>query len=264
MRLLRLRTEGASAVVDSRRGGRLASLRVAGLELLVTDRSGPTGWGSFPMVPFAGRVRDGRFSWAGKEHQLPRNHGAHAMHGTVFSRPWDVVDAHTITTDLGPVWPFRGHVEQRFDLRPDRLRIEMEVHGDEPMPVSAGWHPWFRRRLERGDPVHLWLDAAFMDERGPDHLPTGEQVAPTPGPWDDCFGGLARPPILRWDHALEVEVASSCDRVVVFDELAHAICVEPQTHPPDALRHRAAEVRPGVPLTLWMELRWRRLPPRTG
>jgi hypothetical protein len=56
-RLLHLDAPGASAVVNLVKGGRLASLVINGRELLVTEGMGRMSWGSFPMAPFAGRVR---------------------------------------------------------------------------------------------------------------------------------------------------------------------------------------------------------------
>ena len=41
-------------------------------EVLVTEGWGPIRWGCYPMAPFAGRIRDGRFRYAGREHQLDR------------------------------------------------------------------------------------------------------------------------------------------------------------------------------------------------
>jgi aldose 1-epimerase len=45
-----------------------------------------------------------------------------------------------------------------------------------------------------------------------------------------------------------VTIESSCPELVVFDERDDAVCVEPQTHPPDALNLGAALVEPGYPL----------------
>ena len=60
--------------VDPARGGRVASLRVDDLELLVgPDEVGadPILWGCYPMVPWAGRVREGRFRFGDEDHVLP-------------------------------------------------------------------------------------------------------------------------------------------------------------------------------------------------
>ena len=45
----------ATAIIEEQ-GGRLASLVVDGLELLLTEGPKPTRWGSFPMIPWCGRL----------------------------------------------------------------------------------------------------------------------------------------------------------------------------------------------------------------
>ena len=89
-------------------------------------------------------------------------------------------------------------------------------------------------------------------------MPSGERVPPTPGPWDDAFTDVADPPLLEWGAALRVEVESTCSWWVVYTEPAHAVCVEPQSGPPDALNGAADVVVPGAPLVHEMRWRWMR------
>jgi galactose mutarotase-like enzyme len=241
------------AVVDPGLGGRLASLRVDGVEVLVLAGPSPLEQGWYPMAPFAGRLRDGRFHAGGEEHQVALTAWPNAIHGTVHSVPWEVTEAGptacTLVTSLGAGWPFAGAVRHRIGLDGRSVRVTLEVTSDgAAFPASAGWHPWFRRRLDTGDPVEIGLHAGAMWELGDDGLPTGRLVEPTPGPWDDCFTDLRAPTTLRWRGALGLEVTTSCPHVVVFDERPEGVCVEPQTGPPDALHLRPVEVRPDRPL----------------
>ncbi|HEX9992774.1 MAG TPA: hypothetical protein VGB14_07600, partial [Acidimicrobiales bacterium] len=84
----RLAAGPAVAVVDPDCGGRIASLTLDGAELLVTEGDEPLDWGCFPMAPWAGRVRRGRFRFDGREHQLTVDLPPHAIHGTTYTRPW--------------------------------------------------------------------------------------------------------------------------------------------------------------------------------
>jgi aldose 1-epimerase len=250
--------------IDPERGGRISSIRVDDLELLVGAGDDPLDWGCYPMAPFAGRIREGRFRYAGREHQLERNLPPHAIHGTVFDHAWKVdhveeTDA-VLVTDLGAGWPFKGRVVHRLRVEPGALDLRLEVWAeDEPFPASCGWHPWWRRRLARGGELQLALDAGAMWQRDADGIPSGELVPPSPGPWDDCFTELGAPPVLRWEDALELTVDTTCMDVVVFDEPSHAVCVEPQTGPPDALRLTPVLVEPGLPLIAEATFRWRAL-----
>jgi aldose 1-epimerase len=254
--VIHLEAGGATATIDPGAGGRLASLVVGGSERLVTEGDGPTMWGCFPMAPWAGRVRDGRFRWAGVERQLPLRLPPHAMHGTVLDRPWEVVAADerrtTLRIELGPDWPWAGHAVHELELWPGRLDLRLEVHtGGEPFPASCGWHPWFRR------PVALDLDATSLWRRDESGIPTGELVpAPTSTEaLDDCLTGLRQPPRLRWPDGVELEVRSTCEQWVVFTEPEHALCVEPQTGPPDALNLAPRVVGP-EPLVATAAFRW--------
>lgn len=263
-----LEAEDARAVVRPAAGGRIGSVVVHGRELLVNDHEDdPMQWGSYPMAPWAGRIRHGRFVFAGREHRLPLGLPPHAIHGVVFDRPWRVDDATTISIDLDERWPFRGRVTQRFALDEGRLAVSMTLDAAEPMPAVLGWHPWFRRRLASGEPeVRLTFDGAEMLVRDAEGMPSGERVAPTPGPWDDAFTGLRAAPVLEWPGRLRLELSSSCAWWVVYTMPEHAVCVEPQSGPPDAVNLASRGgglgpdvVEPGAPLTHTMRWRWTRL-----
>ncbi len=258
--VLDLRAGDARVVVRPVQGGRIGSVTVGGRELLITGHPlGPVYWGSFPMAPWAGRIRDGRFVFGGQEYRLPLGAPPHALHGVVFDRPWRVTGQDAIAVDLDERWPFPGRVTQRFFVADDGLDVEMTLEADEPMPAVIGWHPWFRRRLdERGAPVRVTLDAAEMLVRDVTGIPSGERVAPPAGPWDDAFTGLRANPVLEWPGELRLELSSSCAWWVVFTEPDYAVCVEPQSGPPDAANQGSPLVVPGAALTHTMRWRWAR------
>lgn len=268
-----LTNEDTRVRLDLERGGRIGSLRVDDLELLVgseapeSESANPFLWGCYPMAPWAGRVRDGRFEWHGVEHRLELGMPPHAIHGCVFDCAWQVSasteSSAVLETRLGSRWPFAGRVVQRIALARRELRLELEVHSDaEVFPASLGWHPWFRRQLERGEPAELEFAAASMYVRDAAGIPTGELTHPAPRPWDDCFTDLESNPVIRWPAALEVELSSSTRHWVVYDMPEHALCVEPQTAPPDVFNlesEEAARVSPDAPLVAQFGLRWRPL-----
>lgn len=259
--MLELSTDRSQAVVVPSVGGRLGALRVldaAGAEhdLLVTGEPGddPLLWGCYPMAPFAGRLRDATLRFAGRRHRFTANAAPHALHGTVFATPWELLDSgrtHAeLAVDLG--WPLGGRAHQHLQLLDDALVCTLTVvAADQAMPVTIGWHPWFVR--PRAD--HLRFTAMYR--RGDDGLPTGELVAPGPRPWDDCFTGLRGALELIYDSVV-VTVASDADHWVVYDEPAHAICVEPQSGPPDAAHLGLATVlEPGEWLQRVLTISWR-------
>ncbi|MFF4015287.1 aldose 1-epimerase [Streptomyces sp. NPDC001843] len=241
-------------------GGRVGGLKVAGLELL---RQGDR-FGCFPMVPWCGRIREGRFLDGATVHQMPLNSPPHAIHGTARDGAWRVARAGdgeaVLTYDLVEPWPFSGRVTQAVTLTEDSLTLTMSVETyDSSFPAQLGWHPWFNRNLG-GQDVRLDFDPAWQEERGDDHLPTGNRVDPGPGPWDDCFGMPGGVDVtLTWPGQLELKVTSREEWVVVYDEQDAAVCVEPQTGPPNGLNTLPRLVTPLEPLEATMTWNWRRI-----
>ncbi|MDH3705953.1 MAG: aldose 1-epimerase [Acidimicrobiia bacterium] len=250
----------ATAVVDLERGGRLASLAVDGHELLVTEdaTNDPMRWGCYPMVPWAGRVAYGRFEWNGKLHQLPVTLGPHAIHGTGYVSRWRQVADDRIDAELGDPWPWSGWVESSFDLDDERFRWTLTVTNLDrgPFPVTAGWHPWFRRLVGERE-AELSFTAGAMLERDDAHIPTGRVVEPTAGPWDDCFADVDQPIRLAWSGGPALELRSDCSHWVVYTEPEHALCVEPQSAAPDAFNRPDCDVvGPSGSFERWFEVRW--------
>jgi aldose 1-epimerase len=259
----------ASAVVDADAGGRLAALTVDGLPLLfIAARDDPMQWGSYPMVPWAGRIRDGRFTADGSVHQLPRNLPPHSAHGTGFTSRWSIEQAGptavTLGLDLGPPWPFGGRVTQRFELDTAGLTATLTVVTEREMPAMVGWHPWFNRHLtgtgSGGETetveARLRFAARSMYELDDAAIPTGRLVTPPPGPWDNCFTGVEEGPVIEWPGLLELRLTSSCDHWVIYTEPEHALCVEPQTAAPDLFNRERQAVPAGGRLEAWFRIDW--------
>ncbi|MGW6867385.1 aldose epimerase family protein [Streptomyces sp. NPDC054904] len=253
---------GADITIDQENGCRISSLRVDGTELL---RQGPH-FGAFPMVPWCGRTADGRFRDGATVHQLPLNHPPHAIHGLGRDTSWRPAGVSATRAafafDLVDPWPYAGRVTQIFELSEDSLTLTMGVETYEnSFPAQAGWHPWFNRTLTAdGAEVQVAFDPAWQEERGDDHLPTGRRVEPAPGPWDDCFGMPHGVDVtLTWPGELELKVASRAEWVVIYDEQPEAVCVEPQSGPPNGLNTLPQLVTPVDPLEMSTTWTWRRL-----
>ena len=257
-RVLRIGCAALVAGVAPSAGGRIAQITYEGVPQLVGPDDGHPGaiaWGCYPMVPWAGRVRNGRFSFHGQPHTLTPNLGAHAIHGVGFAMPWQVelhtADCIVLSLQLprSARWPFGGIARQTIRATPRRLRLTLGVHAqDQAMPAEIGWHPWFRKP----DRIDFW--PAQVYPRDADGIATLPMSAPPPPPWDDCFTGADGAVLHR--GAQRVTLTSDCDHWVVFDEQAHATCVEPQTGPPDAFNLAPRILHPGEGINRWFEMLW--------
>ncbi len=255
-----LRSDRARAVLHPD-GGRLCSLVVDGMELLVTEGDKGTRWGSFPMVPWCGRLAFGLLQHDGGSWEFPITSPPHANHGTVLRQEWtaeSLSETHAVlTVDLAEPWPFGGRVEQRFALTDDAFQVDMTiVAGDHSMPAQLGWHPWYRRHLDRGGPLEVAFAADSMYEVDGDQIPTGRLVPQPEGPWDDTFVDVTQQPVLTWPDALTLSLTSDMDHWVVFTRPDHAVAIEPQSGAPNDLNRSAHVIRPGESLSGWMRLSW--------
>ncbi|MEU9607928.1 aldose 1-epimerase [Streptomyces sp. NPDC048057] len=255
---VRLTAGDAQLTIDPRNGCRIAGLTIGGTEVL---RQGER-YGSFPMVPWCGRVDHGRFRNGADLHELPINAEPHAIHGTGRDTAWRTRRAGdaeaAFTYELAAPWPSPGRVTQLFELTETALTLTLGVEAyEDSFPAQAGWHPWFLRTIGGAD-VRIGFDAAWQEERGDDHLPTGRRIDPKPGPWDDCFGMPDGVDVtLTWPGQLELKVTSRAEWVVVYDEQAEAVCVEPQSGPPNGLNTLPRLVTPIDPLEVSTTWTWR-------
>jgi aldose 1-epimerase len=180
-----------------RHGEQVLDLLYAAPTLFLGAR--PTSSGVPVLFPFPNRIRDGRFSWDGKDYQLPKNDHVHvnAIHGFVFDRPWRVVDQGADASgawvagefrgsvdapDRAALWPADYQIRLTYRLTPDALRISATVSNPDsrPLPFGLGYHPYFRMPLVpntvaadctvQADAHQLWQLA--------DHLPTGTRSPP--------------------------------------------------------------------------------------
>jgi len=270
-------------VVDPEQGGRIASLVISGRErLLVAPSSGTVepslSWGSFLMAPFVGRLSEGVLAWDDRVVAIPLNHGRHAIHGTVYDVAWRIVaqtgNTVAMACEIDPRrWPFRGRVFQRISLTPGGLAMEASIEADEAMPAALGWHPWFARGRGRvrvgvaGDRVlRLTEELIPTGETDPVDARTDLREAPELGSrrLDDVYSEVRSPAELCWpDLRLEISFGPGVGAVVVYNH-PEAVCVEPMTAWPDAIRLSQGGcpdtglvmLAPGERLSAWTRWAW--------
>lgn len=234
-----LESAGVRAEVDPSFGARLISLEFGGHEVLATGKTPDgerIGDGCFPMAPWAGRIGGGRIEHDGVTARLPLDDDGNALHGLVRKATWDQTGDNAFVRQVGAPWPQEGQARLRYVLDDHAVTIELSWDDGTDFPCSLGLHPWFLDTLVTGERLELDVDPIEMLERGDRHLPTGRLIPPAPKPWDDCFR-MGRSPVLSWPGALSIRLDSTSPWWVVYDEPAHATCVEPQTVPPDAFNH---------------------------
>ena len=106
----------------------------------------------FPLVPYVNRIRDGRFTFRGREVRLQPNMAGDPspLHGQGWLNPWTVEIRREASAALSShhepgEWPWAYEATQEFalDERGLSARLTCRNNSSEPMPCGLGFHPYF-------------------------------------------------------------------------------------------------------------------------
>ena len=179
---------GDQRAVAVEMGGGLRCYERAGRPLLAgyAEDEPPRSAMGLPLVPWPNRIRDGRYTFGGRELQLPitEPERGNAIHGLARSMSWTATERSPDSVTLSdliepaPGYPFRLACSVTYSLDGGGLRcvLGFENRGDGPLPVGAGQHPYFRPADPPVDrwrlrlPARSWLE---LDER---MIPTGREL----------------------------------------------------------------------------------------
>jgi aldose 1-epimerase len=170
------------------------------------------------LIPFPGRVAEGRYSFDGQALQLERNdkEGPNAIHGFVRSLPWTTSHAasHAVTyeisldaADYAPRgYPFSILVRVTYNLDTQGLSSSFAVRntGGTAAPVGVGFHPYFTVGTDPVDEDEAKIPAAGYLEFNEQLAPTGKVIDAKGTDWDyRTFRRIGR---RRFNHCyLELE-----------------------------------------------------------
>jgi len=131
----------------------------------------------FPMIPYAGRLREGRFEFDGHSIRYPLNAlpERHSSHGDGFSRPWALtaLERHRAVLDILPTSsaPIQYHCTQSIELAEDRLDVKLTIRNLERrrIPMGVGLHPFFAHRRNATLQAYLPMQWNWDEELMPTH-----------------------------------------------------------------------------------------------
>jgi aldose 1-epimerase len=257
MTILSLRTDRLGLDLAPAAGGSMARFTIDGWDVLrrMTSEAVDSGKGNnsacYPLVPYSGRMANGRLSFNGMEIVLPPNWAGsrHPMHGDSWAQPWDVARQDASSAELvyshdgRSGWPFRYRARQTFRLEDERLTVTMALDNLErkEVPGGMGLHPFFARDAETEltcHPAAVWLTDAEV-------LPT-ERVAVSPE-WDfskprkvdkvvldNCFEDWDGKATLVWPNRrlrLDLTASPPFRHLVIYAPPRQPFfCVEPVSH----------------------------------
>ena len=163
-----------------------------------SDGSGKRGGQGDVLIPFPGRIGDGRYSFDGQQFQLECNdkEGPNAIHGFVRSLPWQVQDVHAnqVTFEIrldaetyaGRGYPFSLAIWVIYDLGASGLTCAFTVKnvGQQSAPVGVGFHPYFTVGTTVIDEAEVRIPGAAYVEFNERLVPTGKILSAASMPWD--------------------------------------------------------------------------------
>lgn len=111
------------------------------------------------LAPWVNRVRNGNYSFQGRNYQLPITEPAlgNAIHGFLARKPFEIIEKkvidnqaklvlqHTYTGDY-PGFPFPFDFQLTYELHTNGhffIRFGIKNTGEHQMPFAIGWHPYF-------------------------------------------------------------------------------------------------------------------------
>lgn len=118
------------------------------------------------MFPFAGRIKDGKYTFEGRDYTISHDgaHGPNAIHGFVFTRRWRVTDyaANRVAGEFqGSIdapetldqWPSDYRIQVAYTVSESTLTTHITISnpGKGVLPFTFGLHPYFRVPLGKGD-----------------------------------------------------------------------------------------------------------------
>lgn len=132
------------------------------------------------LMPWPNRIRDGRYSFGGVEHQLPINEVERgtALHGLVRWLPWLLVEhtADSITQQV-TVYPQQGWdgtivctLTHRLSSGGLTVTVGAQNVGDRAVPFGYAAHPYFTLGEKAVDEIDITVPASAFLEVDPERL----------------------------------------------------------------------------------------------
>lgn len=222
------------------------------------DQSAPRicalGSSCFPLVPYGGRLREGRFRFGGKEHRYALNAAPerHSSHGEGWTRSWDLMhlDRRTAVMRLrvDDSAPLQYECTQSISVNSKRVRIVLSSRNASarPIPMGLGLHPYFANREQATLAATLPVQWRWDNELMPiaketnalaEALARGRKVTGLPVTAE--YAGWDGRALIEWQAAgvrLELTTTPRLGHVVMWlPEGESFFCFEPICHATDAL-----------------------------
>lgn len=267
--------QGCTATIAPEKGATVVSLTREGEEYLYRDeqnlRSSERPRCGIPFLfPIFGRLKEGRFSWKGREYPMEIHGFAHT---SVWRAEQQCSDKLVLSLEHNAqTWsqyPFAFRMELTFQVREGSLIIHPSLRnqGQEPMPFQYGFHPYFLTP----DPESVRVETHanfFMDGQSEQPRPFGQGqggivLAEGAGEAGGAFLGVEGPSVVDLgDRKVTISQNGDYPTLILWTQAGKPfLCVEPICGTPNGLN--TGDCRMLYPGETW-EGKIKFTPERTG
>ena len=224
---------------------------------------------SAKLSPFVCRMRNGAYVFENKTYRVSKFYlGRHAIHGLLFNANFTiknttaddlsatvVLNFHYQEKDEGFPFPFEAEITYRLEANCKLTLITRITNtGQEKMPLSDGWHPYFKLGKQI-DELFFEMNSDQMVAFDSDLLPTGSLTGyplffKNPAPLknvslDNCFllRSFGEPACILTDRKLGLEISILPKKSYPYLQLftpdhRKSIAIENLSSPPDAFNNK--------------------------
>ena len=156
---LRNKDKTSLARICLEEGGRLQDLKFKDIFLIKEQPNldYTTSYASSILFPFVSRIKDGKYSFQGKDYQLDCNQsGENALHGLVYNKKFELIEKEENTlscsvtirykeTKESQGFPYMYEIYVTYLLTEKEIRLSVKINNSDtkPYPFTLGWHPYF-------------------------------------------------------------------------------------------------------------------------
>ena len=238
-------TCGSTTALIDPLGAYVRRLSIGGVPIVKPSTDGiQTHGGIAVLLPYAGRVKRGRYSFEGKAFELPTRKDGHAIHGFAKDTLWGVSTGKEGSVSLAARLRSRGYpgaltasISYSVGARTFSTDCTVRNAGDGDVPVEVGFHPYFLAgewSIRASSPIYRYqlADRYFpTGERSRCFLENAEKAE-----WDDCFRAAGRITLFTGGRELELRRRNMPYFVLYNGKYAggESVALEPYSGLPDA------------------------------
>ncbi|MGC8663703.1 MAG: aldose 1-epimerase [Thermoplasmata archaeon] len=229
-----------SKIIINTKGAYLQSYVIRNKNVILNGTEIQTRGGMALLIPFANRIKDGKYVWNGKTYKLKINQEGNAIHGFAKDKEFQVIERNdnsillnTSIKDTG--YPSNLLINVQYELK-KKLYLEIEIinEGKEKAPLLVGTHPYF---IIDGE----WEISPNKAKKciSRNKIPTGEfeDSIISYGEYDDCFY-FPDNVIINSKYSKINLIKQNMDFIQIYTGIKGSLAVEPMSGAPNSFNNK--------------------------